>query len=106
MKGNEALNQALLTGVQRVVKESIFSQFNNPKVYTVISRQYAPYFGLTQKESQILLNRYGLELDNCVFDNYLVNTSANFLIRKGLKEASGINNQSLHNMSVKLKAAI
>lgn len=66
MKGNEALDQALLTGVQRVVKESIFSQFNNPKVYTVISRQYAPYFGLTQKETQILLNRYGLEPDDDV----------------------------------------
>ena len=38
MKGNPALGQALLTGVQRVAKESIFSQFNNPQVYTVSTR--------------------------------------------------------------------
>ena len=116
MKGNEALDQALLTGVQRVVKESIFSQFNNLKVYTVMNKQYASYFGLTQKETQALLHDYGLELsedvrkkydgyrigsvevynpwsilnyaDNCVLDNYWVNTFANFLIRKGLKEAT------------------
>lgn len=43
MKGNPALSQALLTGVQRVAKESIFSQFNNPQVYTVIDKEYAPY---------------------------------------------------------------
>lgn len=116
MKGNETLDQALLTGVQRVVKESIFSQFNNPKVYTVLNRQYASYFGLTQQETQILLEEYGLELnesvrkkydgyrisgvevynpwsilnyaDNNFLDNYWVNTSANFLIRKGLKSAT------------------
>ncbi len=47
MKGNAALSQALLTGVQRVAKESIFSQFNNARVYTVLHKQYASYFGLT-----------------------------------------------------------
>lgn len=116
MKGNDALDQALLTGVQRVVKESIFSQFNNPKVYTVFNRQYASCFGLTQEETQDLLEAYGLELneavrrkydgyqmgavevynpwsvlnyaDNGFLDNYWVNTSANFLIRKGLKDAT------------------
>ena len=36
MKGNPDLGQALLTGVQRVAKESIFSQFNNVRVYTVL----------------------------------------------------------------------
>ena len=116
MKGNDALDQALLTGVQRVVKESIFSQFNNPKVYTVFSRQYGSSFGLTEAETRELLEAYGLELneqvkkkydgyrmggvevynpwsilnyaDNGFLDNYWVNTSANFLIRKGLKEAT------------------
>ncbi len=116
MKGNEDLDQALLTGVQRVVKESIFSQFNNLKAYTVLSRQYASHFGLTQEEVRTLLEEYGLELneavkekydgyrisgvdvynpwsilnyaDNGVLENYWVNTSANFLIRKGLKNAT------------------
>lgn len=44
MKGNPDLGQALLTGVQRVAKESIFSQFNNVRVYTVLHRQYAFLF--------------------------------------------------------------
>ncbi len=116
MKGNDALDQALLTGVQRVVKESIFSQFNNPKVYTVFSRQYATSFGLTEAETRELLEDYGLELnqqvkkkydgyrmggvevynpwsilnyaDNGFLDNYWVNTSANFLVRKGLEAAT------------------
>ena len=116
MKGNEDLEQALLTGVQRVVKESIFSQFNNLKVYTVLNRQYASCFGLTQEETRTLLEAYGLELseavrkkydgyrvggvevynpwsilnyaDNGFLDNYWVNTSANLLIRKGLEKAT------------------
>lgn len=116
MKGNEALDQALLTGVQRVVKESIFSQFNNPRVYTVLNQKYASYFGLTEKETGELLKDYGLELNEAVkkkydgyqmggvevynpwsilnyadtglLEDYWVNTAANFLIRKGLKNAT------------------
>lgn len=115
MKGNPALGQALLTGVQRVAKESIFSQFNNPKVCTVVNKQYAPYFGLTSEETSALLKEYGLELNEAVrrqydgyhigdiriynpwsvlsyadsgfLDNYWVNTSANFLVRKCLEKA-------------------
>lgn len=116
LKGNQSLNQALLTGIQRVAKESIFSQLNNPKVYTVMSRQYAPYFGLTSDETEQLLNDYGLELnsdvrqmydgylfsgiemynpwsvlnyaDNAFLDNYWLNTSSNYLIRQALTRAT------------------
>ncbi len=70
MKGNDALDQALLTGVQRVVKESIFSQFNNPKVYTVFSRQYATSFGLTEAETRELLEDYGLTLNQQMKKKY------------------------------------
>ena len=38
LKGNSNLRQALLTGIQRVAKESIFSQLNNPQIYTVRPR--------------------------------------------------------------------
>lgn len=116
MKGNDSLGRALLTGVQRVAKESIFSQFNNPVVYTVASKPYAAYFGLTEEEVSALLADYGLKLDEKVrrqydgyriggidiynpwsilnyadsgfLDNYWVNTSANFLVRQGLEKAS------------------
>ena len=115
MKGNSSLGQALLTGVQRVAKESIFSQFNNPQVYTVIDREYAPYFGLNEKETSTLLEAYGLELNDEVrmmydgyqiggiemynpwsvinyakkgrLENYWVKTSANFLVKTALKDA-------------------
>lgn len=66
LKGNQSLAQALLTGIQRVAKESIFSQLNSPKVYTVMSRQYASYFGLTVSETAEILNDYGLELNEDV----------------------------------------
>lgn len=115
MKGNASLGQALLTGVQRVAKESIFSQFNNARVYTVLHRQYAPYFGITEQEARMLLQSYGLSLNDAVkneydgyiiggisvynpwslinyadfgvLDHYWVNTSSNSLIRKVLKQA-------------------
>lgn len=115
MKGNEALGQALLTGVQRVAKESIFSQFNNPKVYTAFNRQYSEYFGLTEEEVTDLLAEYGLKLDEAVrkkydgyqfggkeiynpwsilnyadngfLDNYWVNSSSNYLVRQALSKA-------------------
>lgn len=113
MKGNPSLGQALITGVQRVAKESIFSQFNNPQVYTVIDQEYAPYFGLNEVETQTLLRAYGLELNDEVrrmydgyqiggigmynpwsvicyakkgrLENYWLKTSANFLVKSALK---------------------
>lgn len=116
LKGNQSLAQALLTGIQRVAKESIFSQLNNPKVYTVMSRQYASYFGLTAPETARILSDYGLELnedvqrmyngyrfagieiynpwsilnyaDNGFLDNYWAYTSSNYLIRQALAKAS------------------
>lgn len=116
LKGNQSLGQALLTGIQRVAKESIFSQLNNPKVYTVMSHQYAPYFGLTASETETLLKDYGLSLttdvqqmydgylfsgiemynpwsvlnyaDNAFLDNYWTNTSSNYLIRQALEKAT------------------
>ena len=75
MKGNPSLGQALITGVQRVAKESIFSQFNNPQVYTVIDKEYAPYFGLNEDETSRLLEEYGLELNEEVrrmYDGYRI----------------------------------
>lgn len=62
-------------GVQRVAKESIFSQFNNPQVYTVIDREYAPYFGLNESETRTLLEAYGYELSEDVrrmYDGYQI----------------------------------
>ena len=40
LKGNDSLKMGVLTGVLRVAKESLFSTFNNPKIYDVMSKGY------------------------------------------------------------------
>ena len=46
-KTNPYLERALMTGITRVSKESIFSDFNNPEVVTTTSVKYADCFGFT-----------------------------------------------------------
>ena len=70
LKGNAHLGQALLTGIQRVAKESIFSKLNNPVVYNVLDEHYSQYFGLTEAETRTLLNYYDLKLDDEVKSYY------------------------------------
>ena len=70
LKGNPQVAQALLTGIQRVAKESIFSKLNNVVVYNVLEEQYAPYFGLTNDETAKLLAYRGLELNDRVRQYY------------------------------------
>ncbi len=55
LKGNESLRFAVVTGVMRISKESIFSGFNNPDVYDVFSKEYDEMFGFTQAEVEKLL---------------------------------------------------
>ena len=50
LKGNDALEFAVLTGVLRVAKESIFSGLNNLKVCSVLSEDYSDVFGFTGQE--------------------------------------------------------
>ena len=50
LKGNDALEFAVLTGVLRVAKESIFSGLNNLKVCSVLSEDYSDIFGFTGED--------------------------------------------------------
>lgn len=50
LKGNEALEFAVLTGVLRVAKESIFSWLNNVQICSVLSDVYNDTFGFTAEE--------------------------------------------------------
>ena len=50
LKGNDALEFSVLTGVLRVAKESIFSCLNNLKVCSVLSEDYSDIFGFTGQE--------------------------------------------------------
>jgi len=70
LKGNSDLGQAMLTGIQRVAKASIFSKLNNIVVYTVLDHHYSQYFGLTTEETATLLKHYDLELNDEVASYY------------------------------------
>lgn len=70
LKNNNSLQYAMLTGIQRVAKENIFSGLNNPKVCTVADQEYAQYFGFTEEETKKFLAYYGLDLTDEVKDMY------------------------------------
>lgn len=115
LKGNAHVSQAFLTGIQRVAKESIFSKLNNLQVYSVICKDYASYFGMTEDETKQVLEHFGLELTESVkykYDGYVfggveiynpwsllnyvknkklgdywINTSTNYLVKQALGSA-------------------
>ena len=115
LKNSDDLKYAMLTGIQRVAKENIFSDLNNLVVCDVTDQRYASYFGFTNNETQELLEYYGLKLNDEVkkmYDGYhignqdiynpwsllnyadtqklisfWVNTSANSMIKNALKQA-------------------
>ena len=70
LKGNDYLDMALMTGIQRVAKENIFSGLNNLYVCTVNTESYSQYFGFTEQETALLLQNYSLSLDNNVKSMY------------------------------------
>ena len=113
LKASTSLQYAMLTGIQRVAKENIFSDLNNLVVCTVKDQEYAQYFGFTKAETKAVLEYYGLRLDEEVkamydgyhfgkeeiynpwsilnyasrevLEPYWVNTSSNKMIRKAME---------------------
>ena len=59
-KTNPYLERAIMTGITRVSKESIFSDLNNLKVITVTSDEYSKCFGFTEDEVFAALEEQGL----------------------------------------------
>lgn len=59
-KTNTYLDRAVLTGITRVSKESIFSDLNNLEVITTTSEKYCTAFGFTEEEVKASLERFGL----------------------------------------------
>ncbi|MDO5349291.1 MAG: AAA family ATPase [Lachnospiraceae bacterium] len=59
-KTNSYLERAIMTGITRVSKESIFSDLNNLVVVTTTSDLYAEYFGFTEREVFDALEEFGL----------------------------------------------
>ncbi len=117
-KTNPYLERAIMTGITRVSKESIFSDLNNLEVITTTSEKYENSFGFTEKEVWDVLAEWGLYgerqnvkdwydgfifgktkdiynpwsilnyLDKKRFSAYWVNTSSNSLIDMLIREGS------------------
>ena len=117
-KTNPNLERAVMTGITRVSKESMFSDLNNLNVITTTSEEYAQYFGFTEKEVFASLDAFGLSdkkddvkkwydgftfgsqrdiynpwsitnyLDKRRFASYWASTSANSLVNSLIQRAS------------------
>ncbi|MDE6925058.1 MAG: ATP-binding protein [Acetatifactor sp.] len=60
-KTNPYLERAIMTGITRVSKESVFSDLNNLEVVTVTSEKYEDSFGFTEEEVVTALGEFGLQ---------------------------------------------
>lgn len=58
VKDNDHISFAVMTGILRVGKESIFSGMNNLKVRTLLDSQYSEYFGFTEEEIKKILEEH------------------------------------------------
>ena len=59
-KTNPYLERAIMTGITRASKESVFSDLNNLTVITTTSDQYADCFGFTEEEVFKTLDQFGM----------------------------------------------
>lgn len=59
-KTNPYLERAVMTGITRVSKESIFSDLNNLRVVTTTSDLYDQCFGFTEREVFSVLDEFGM----------------------------------------------
>ena len=116
-KTNPYLERAVMTGITRVSKESMFSDLNNLKVVTTTSKEYADAFGFTEAEVFAAMDEQGLSdleevkhwydgftfgemtdiynpwsiinyLDNRRVGTYWINTSSNNLAGKLVREGT------------------
>jgi hypothetical protein len=57
---DQYLEKSVITGIMRIAPESIFSDLNNPGVYTLLSEEFDDKFGFTEPEVEALLKDYRL----------------------------------------------
>ena len=60
-KDNPHLKQAVVIGILKVAQESIFSDFNNPRVSTLLDPEIEDTFGFTESEVETMAAYFGLE---------------------------------------------
>ena len=57
LKSNEHLQKGLVTGILRIAKANIFSDWNNVREYTLLDKSFANSYGFTQEEVDTLLKQ-------------------------------------------------
>lgn len=127
-KTNSYLERAVLTGITRVGRESVFSDLNNLETVTTTANKYACSFGFTEEEVFRSLDEFGLSdkrqevkawYDGFAFgamkdiynpwsvlnylsqkkaDTYWANTSSNSLAGKLIQEGSRSIKQDFENL--------
>ncbi len=126
-KTNPWMERAVMTGITRISKESVFSDLNHLKVVTVTSNEYETVFGFTEKEVFTAMDEYGMEdkeevkywydgltfgserdiynpwsilnfLDTGKLAAYWANTSSNGLVGKLLREGNGNMKQAFERL--------
>ena len=70
LKDNEYLYKGVLTGIQRIAKENLFSGLNNLEVCSIQDEKYKDVFGFTEDETRTLLEAHHLELNQDVKEMY------------------------------------
>ena len=60
-KDNPYLEKAILTGVSRIAKESLFSGMNNFKIYTIMDNEFADDFGITEDEMKKIIKDFNIQ---------------------------------------------
>jgi hypothetical protein len=60
LKTNSHLEFAVITGCLRISKESIFTGLNNLGIISILSENYAEYYGFVESEVKELLDAYGI----------------------------------------------
>lgn len=61
LKTNDSLEFAIITGCLRISKESIFTGLNNLEINSILTQNYAEYFGFTEAEVEKMLIAYDLK---------------------------------------------
>ena len=127
-KTNPYLERAVMTGITRISKESIFSDLNNLEVVTTTLEKYEDSFGFTEEEVWAALQECGLYekrqavkdwydgftfgkrkdiynpwsiinyLDKRRFSTYWANTSSNGLVEQLIREGSADIKISMENL--------
>ncbi len=63
LKGNNALQRGVLTGILRVSKDSMLSGLNNLETYTLLDNEYSSCFGFSEAEMRALFVQQGVSVD-------------------------------------------